>query len=486
MKRTLLLLFLLPLAVRAVFVPFLGIEYDEAAYAWTAGQLAHGAGWADLAPRDLFFLPPLCNYLAAGLVALGIDRLIAVRLVTLLLASPIPPLLYLLMRRAGHGERPAVLAALLWAVLPGAFVFSVRGFVETPMLSFVLAAVLLLQRARDDGRPSTAAFAGIALAAAVWTKETALGFAPLFPLFLWRRWRSQAGWAAGFLVPVVPLAIAGAGPGPQGLLFEVTNPFVRWDLVSLDTALQNLLRIHGLDPSAPGRATFALGVAVLGLLAASVVAARGEILERRFLPAFGFAAALLYLVFFALFWKKLPYYLLTVYLFLVFFLAAYLARRMVGAWIYLGLLALLATFGLVQAVRLPAYDDLLAALRTAELQAPGGALLMPHARVADYLVEREGIRLRVVQADRTSCKMGDAGCLRSADFLLGRSADLAALVSLLYCGTWPPPPGPCVDQARRELLGRLRLLGTWGDLTLQRVLPAPTPYPRAQPAAAGR
>jgi 4-amino-4-deoxy-L-arabinose transferase-like glycosyltransferase len=485
MTRTVLLLFLLPLAVRAIFVPFLGIEYDEAAYAWTAAQLAHGAGWADLAPNDLFFYPPLLNYLSAGLVAAGVDRLIAVRLVTLLLASAIPPLLYLLVRRAGHGERPAVLAALLWVVQPTAFVFSVRGFVETPMLAFVLAAVLLLQLARDDGRASSAALAGLALAVAVWTKETALGVAPLFPLFLGRRWRAQAAWAAGFLLPVIPLALAGIGPGPQGLFFEVTNSLVRWDLVSLDTALQNLVRLHGLEPCGPGRISFTLGLVILGVLAAAVLAARKEILARRFLPAFSFAAVVVYLVFFTLFWKKFHYYLLPVYLFLVVFLAVLLARRMIWAWIYLGLLALLAAFGLEYALREPAHGDLAAALRAAELQLPGGTVLMPHARVADYLVERDGLNLRVLPSERTTCRLRDASCLRTADFLLGSSTDLLALASYVYCGTWPPPVAPCVDQARRELLGRVRLLGDWGDLKLFRVLPAAAADVRPRPAAVG-
>ncbi len=485
MKRTVLLLFLVPLAVRACFVPFLALEYDEAAYSWTAAQLARGARWADLAASDLFFFPPLFNYLAAGLVAAGVERLLAVRLVTLLLASAIPPLLYLIVRRAGQGERAAVVAGLLWAVQPTAFVFSVRGFVETPMLAFVLAAVLLLQLARDEGRPSVAALAGLALAAAVWTKETALGVAPLFPLFLGRRWRSQAAWAAGFLLPVVPLAIAGAGRGPQGLLFEITNPLVRWDLASLDTAVQNLVRLHGLDPCVPGRITFSLGLAVLGVLAASVYEARKELLARRFLPAFSFAAVVLYLVFFALFWKKFHYYLLSVYLFLVFFLAAFLARRMIRAWIYLGLLALLGTTVVAYALREPSWADLEAALRAAESQVPGGTLLLPHARVADYLVERDGVRLRIVQADAVHCRLLDAGCLQSADFLLGRSGQVASLLSLLYCGTWLPPPDGCLDHAFRDLAGRIRPLGVWGDFRLYRVLPASAQDARPGPADAG-
>jgi len=102
----LLFLLLVPLLIKAALMPFMSLIYDEVAYSWTANRLVMHGGWIDIyGVRDLFFWPPLFNYLAAFPIAFGADRLYAVRIITLIISSLIPPLFYLLILHSGY-RRP--------------------------------------------------------------------------------------------------------------------------------------------------------------------------------------------------------------------------------------------------------------------------------------------------------------------------------------------------------------------------------------------
>ncbi|MCP4673927.1 MAG: hypothetical protein GY854_00075, partial [Deltaproteobacteria bacterium] len=85
-------LFLLPLVIRLCFVPFFEINYDEASYAETAHRMATQDRWLnDANTKDLFFFPPLFNYLAGLLCFMGLDRLLAVRILSVIFSSGISP-----------------------------------------------------------------------------------------------------------------------------------------------------------------------------------------------------------------------------------------------------------------------------------------------------------------------------------------------------------------------------------------------------------
>jgi 4-amino-4-deoxy-L-arabinose transferase-like glycosyltransferase len=338
-SRALLLLIFLPLAIKAALMPLLAIIYDEAAYAWTANRLVMHGGWMDLyGVRDLFFWPPLFNYIAALPIALGIDRLYAVRIVTLIISSGIPPLFYLLVLRAGYGLRAAWLTALLWIVNPWVLRYSVVGHPDVPLLFFVLLAMMLLQRARDDGRVRTAILSAAALAASIWIKETAIGLAPLFPVFLWRRRTLLVAWSLAFTSLILPLLASSFLSTPYGLFFELNNPAVRWNTISLDNVFMNIIKIQGIEPLAEGRFRFTASLLVAVMLVMSVASAWKEIRRGEFLLRFASASLLIFVLFFAIFWKKCIWYAITTYAFLIPFLGVYLARFRRWAWVYLALL----------------------------------------------------------------------------------------------------------------------------------------------------
>jgi 4-amino-4-deoxy-L-arabinose transferase-like glycosyltransferase len=181
------------------------ISYDEAAYAATAQRLATAGGWRALyGSDDLFFFPPLFNYLSAGLIMLGVERLAAVRTLSVLAGTGVNTIFFLLMRR--HvGDRAAWIAFAWILFMPVKAAYSAVGQVELPMLCAVLAAAYV---GFSDGDERWRAIgAAVLLATGVWIKETALGFIPLF-LFVWL-WRGERRIAlrAGLFLPLflVPL-----------------------------------------------------------------------------------------------------------------------------------------------------------------------------------------------------------------------------------------------------------------------------------------
>jgi 4-amino-4-deoxy-L-arabinose transferase-like glycosyltransferase len=467
--RALLLLLLVPLSFRAALLPLLAVTYDEAAYSWTASRLfAHG-GWLDFyGVRDLFFWPPLFNYLAALPVALGIDRLYAVRIVTLIISSGIPPLLYLLVLRAGYGSRAAWLAALFWIVNPWVLRYSVVGEPDVPLLAFVLLAAVLLQRARDDGRVRTAVLSAAALAASIWLKETAIGLAPLFPLLLWRRRTLLLAWILAFLAFLLPVLAPSFLSTPYGLFFELNNPLVRWNGIRLDNVLIGIIRIQGLEPLADARLQFAASLMVAVTLVVSVASAWTAIRRGDFLLRFSAASLLVFIAFFAVFWKKYTWYAITPYAFLVPFLGVYLSRFRRWAWIYLALLILPSAIAVVQFTNRHGEAALLAALRAAESERRDASVVVMPPRLAELLVERSGLAVRVAPVPYgKACEKRPEDCLLDDDYLLGRDRDIRTMLTALFCGK-PNPPGDC-GRVAGSFLVPARLVGVWEDQWLYRV-----------------
>ncbi|MBI5502864.1 MAG: glycosyltransferase family 39 protein [Deltaproteobacteria bacterium] len=453
--RVVWLLLLVPLAVRALFVPFFALTYDEVSYAWIAQRLADSGGWLGFqGPDDAFFWPPLFPYLAAPWIALGVDRVIAVRLVTVLMSSAIPPLLYLLVQRTGHGAKAALLTALLWVLSPWAFRFSVVGQVETPMLALVLLAVFLLQRARDDGRLRTAVWCAASLGAAVWIKETALGLAPLFPLFLWRVRRQAAAWALVFAALLAPHLVQNFLPHTFGVFFELTNPFASWNHVNPDAVLGNLLRLQGIEPLGPGGFGLAIAVAVAVTFVLAVRELWNDIRRGDALLRFCGLALAVFGVFFALFWKRFVYYALPLHLFLAPFLGIYLARVRVWRWVFLAFVALSFAATLPRFARRGEERSCLQALRVIETQRRGASIGMPLPRLAEYLAERERIAVRVSPKDWVACLDESSDCLLDHEYLAGSSESLRRAFVGIYCRSTTVYAG-CDRAGMNELVERL-------------------------------
>lgn len=190
------------------FPPFL----DESLYANWAMQIhqSFGARWVALVNGKL----PLLSWLGAALMAVGIEPLTAVRIVSI--GAGIASAVLAGLIAAEIGGRPAAIAATAaYVILPLALVHDVLGLME-PLLAALFAASLYLQM-RLARRPSlvTGAVLGLLFAAALLTKET--GYLPLvllpfsLLLFDWRapeRLRRLGLWAGAAGIACVLGALA--------------------------------------------------------------------------------------------------------------------------------------------------------------------------------------------------------------------------------------------------------------------------------------
>ena len=121
--------------------------YDELAYSATARDLARNGGWFDFSNSgDLFFFPPLFNWLSGVLIIFGVERLLAVRTVTMIFSSAVPVVIYFILRNYGLSVRRALTGPLLWIMMPGVLFYGTVGQVEIPFLFFVLLSILLIQK----------------------------------------------------------------------------------------------------------------------------------------------------------------------------------------------------------------------------------------------------------------------------------------------------------------------------------------------------
>ncbi len=466
------LLLVVSCAVRALTIPVMEIPYDEAAYAWTAHRLATQGGWLHLyGSDDLFFFPPLFNYLAALVISLGVDRIIAVRVVTTLFSSAIPPLMYLLAVRSGLSARVGYLAAALWFFLPWGWHLSVAGMVETPWICCLLAALYFVHGAREEGRLRDAILSAICFLAALWIKETVFGAVPLFLYALWKRRPLLAWWSGVAFIGFLPLALQSFLPHEYDLFFEITTPLILWNNFSLDPLITNWGVMLG-TALAPwkgwGLAVTFFSLAVL-VLAISTIPR--EEWRSRFILQMAAGFLLIYVPFFAVFPKKFTYYLLPVYLFASFFTARFLAERLRFAVIYGAVLFMFAVPALVRMGERPEEDDFRTAFAIAAQEKPDARIGMPLPRKAEYLAERAGMRIVIDETDWIHCRGAAEACIDRNDFFLSDST----FFLMLFCRQWPMGPDVCDMKAYESVKERLTPLYRGKEFTLYRVEKAAAP-----------
>ncbi|HOW52523.1 MAG TPA: glycosyltransferase family 39 protein [bacterium] len=473
MKRTALILFVAAFLLRAICIPFMNLLYDEAAYAWTAQNLAVNGGWLNLyGSNDLFFFPPLFNYIAALFIKLGVDRLYAVRIVTTLFSSGIPPLMYMLAVRSGLTERAGIIAAALFFVLPWGWHLSVAGMVETPWICLLLIAVYFLQGTLANGARRDLILSALTFGAALWMKETALGALPLFIFALRRDRRGMMIWSGLFALLFLPLFIQTLLPHQYDLFYEITTPLLLWNELSLDAIIQNWGIIYGapLFPRigwAASLSLFTLAVAALAL-----ISLRRAEWQDRFILRFAAGFLTIFVPFFMVFPKKFPYYLLPVQLFLSFFVARYLATRPRFAVIY-GLIVL--SFAVPAFLhftdRAPDETAFREAFTLVEQEKAGARIGLTLPRMAEYVAERSGLRPHIVPVEWIPCQGKADACIFANDYLLTDSTFLM----MLYCRQWPMSPETCDLPGLTAAKERMTLIRKWPQFNLYRLERATAP-----------
>ena len=154
-----------------------GIFSDEGTYTTNARNLLlFGRAFTD--EWNSYQYSPVLHILQLPVFFLLGVGLLQERLIPMALGTATVGMLYLFAARA-WGREAGLYAAFFLATSYFTVVHSRLGFVETPQAFFMVLAVLLWQRARDDRRGFAAA-AGVVVALVVITKSLGLWFAAAF------------------------------------------------------------------------------------------------------------------------------------------------------------------------------------------------------------------------------------------------------------------------------------------------------------------
>jgi len=195
--------------------PFLNkaIHTDDALFVWT-GQ------WIQKHPFDFFggevnwwvsalpmwaanYNPPLMSYFLAGVASLFGWNEIALHLAGLVVAFLAATGIYSLAQR--WCERP-LLATLIAIFTPAFLVSSSTLMCDVAMLGFWIWALVLWERALENGRgPWLFVGAGTLAGLAVLTKYSAVVLLPLLPILSLLRTRKAGRWWPGLAVPLILL-----------------------------------------------------------------------------------------------------------------------------------------------------------------------------------------------------------------------------------------------------------------------------------------
>ncbi|MCP4600329.1 MAG: phospholipid carrier-dependent glycosyltransferase [Proteobacteria bacterium] len=373
-------------------------------YAKTAYRLASLDQWfSTINTSDLFFFPPLFNYLAGLLCLLEIDRLVAVRLISTVFSSGISPLLFFLMRRFNYSRRASFLAATLFIIAPNSFYFSVTGLVEMTMIFFIVLSLFLFCRSLNpSGKLRSRSqfellFSASTLGLAVWTKETPLGLIPVYLILLRSDKKLLLKWLSVFLVTISPLVLYSLFSRRYNLLSEI--PFGQFDIRNwnADIILRRLVKIVGGDLTIFKSFGLVLFQLFAYLLIRSFVSLTRDQIRRDVLLRFNLLSLAIYVVFFVAFKKKFEHHSLLIFLFCLPPLALYLDRSSIFVrYTCVGLISLSLAYSSLNRCSTIAEKNYLVALQKIEDSTSGAQVYMPMPNIAEYLYQKRKLKLSIV------------------------------------------------------------------------------------------
>lgn len=462
-----LILFTISILTKIIFKDQVPPAYDEAAYSICARNIADNGGWLNLYnSTDLFFFPPLFNWLGALLIKTGMEQLSAVRMVSMVFSSGIPVMIYLLMSKAGAGFKSSIAASFVWIVLPGSFVYGVTGQAESPFIFFSLLSIRLL--AVSDRKYLHIVLSAFSLAIAVWFKETAVAFAPvlLFQMVLKKDARGCAVWSSAFVLFISPLLFQTFVPHHYDLFYEISNDLLNWNSASAVLPFSNIASIAGAGMSKT--AAFAVFIVIV-ISSVAVFRNNRDVPEVRSILLSNFVLIL----FFMLFPKKFEYYMLPSVVFSLITLFLSISKRTAAVTFAVVVLSAVSVSGYgVRSAGWSGYSDIQALLKRAEISTPGAVIGTPTPHIQKYIISSQNMNISVYPldffagSDPDNCKERADRCILKNDYFLSDDE----FFTVLFCKNWPVETENCDLEAMKTVIRKMEKIEKRSGFTLYKVL----------------
>lgn len=445
------------LFLKLVLYNFIPLSYDEVAYSVTAQNIVQNSSWLKIYNSpDLFFFPPLFNWLSAILVLSGIEQILAVRTVSILLSSGIPVLIYLLMADNSFSKTRSFFASFMWTVLPGSIYYSVAGQVETAFLFFILLSAYFIQPEKSIVK--NIIISALSFSAAVWIKETALGFSLVFAVIflLDKEIRKLIIWGFSAFIFCLPLFIQSFIPNEYDLFFELNNDLINWGMISFVKPFENIAVLTGIFSADKLFMTIFAVLIFAIILISSAVAYRQS--PNAFVVRFSIISNLVFIPFFIIFPKKFEYYLLPVLLFSVVLLIISIKEK---KGIFL-LMAFLAVFGSYNGLKWRSfirnyYDETLNFIALIANEKPGATIGTPTPHMAVYVSKKHNLDVKIIPLDFFSgydpqnCRKEEDRCILQNDYFLSDDEFFA----VLFCNKWPVEREKCDIEKMKKVVEKI-------------------------------
>jgi len=441
------------------------------AYSVTAQNIVQNGSWLNIYNSpDLFFFPPLFNWLSAFFILLGFEQIVAVRTVSMLISSGIPVIIYLMMKENGFSNIRSILASFLWTVLPGSIYYSVAGQVETAFLFFILLSSYFIQPKKRSVR--NIIISALCFSAAVWIKETALGFSLVFAIMflLEKDLKKLMVWGFFTFILCLPLFIQSFIPNEYDLFFELNNDLINWGMISFVKPFENIAVLSGLFSSDKLFMTIFVVLTVVFIFISSAAAYRKN--SGSFIVRFSIISNLVFIPFFIIFPKKFEYYLLPVLLFSVVTFAISLKEK---KEIFL-LIAFLAVLGSFNGLKWRSfirnyYDETLNFITLIANENPGATIGTPTPHMAVYVKEKHNLNVRVVPLDFFSgydpqnCRKKEDRCILENDYFLSDDE----FFSVLFCNKWPVEREKCDIEQMKKVVEKIDKIAKGSVFSLYKI-----------------
>jgi hypothetical protein len=466
-----LLIYFSALFLKLALYNFIPLSYDEVAYSVTAQNIVQNGSWLNIYNSpDLFFFPPLFNWLSAVFILFGFEQVAAVRTVSMLFSSGIPVLIYLLMKESGFSKMRSFFASFLWTVLPGSIYYSVAGQVETAFLFFILLSAYFIQP--DKRVVKNIIISACCFSAAVWIKETALGFSLVFAVIflLDKELKKLMIWGFSAFTFCLPLFIQSFIPNEYDLFFELNNDLINWGMISLVKPFENIAVLAGFFSIDKLFMTIFVVLTVVFIFISSAIAYKKS--SSSFIVRFSIISNLVFIPFFIIFPKKFEYYLLLTLLFSIMLFVISLKEKK-EIFVFIALFAVLGSYNGLKwrSFIRNYYDETLNFITLVANENPGATIGTPTPHMAVYVSKKHNLNVKIVPLDFFSgydpgnCRKKEDRCILQSDYFLSDDEFFA----VLFCNKWPVEREKCNIEQMKKVVEKIDKIAKGSVFSLYRI-----------------